>query len=35
MPLVGFVSPGDPMWQSTLQAMDDDLVSASLVSLDT
>jgi GH15 family glucan-1,4-alpha-glucosidase len=31
MPLVGFVSPGDPMWQSTLRAMDDELVSDSLV----
>jgi GH15 family glucan-1,4-alpha-glucosidase len=31
MPLVGFVSPRDPMWQSTLRAMDDELVSDSLV----
>jgi GH15 family glucan-1,4-alpha-glucosidase len=31
MPLVGFVSPTDPMWQSTLRAMDGDLVSDSLV----
>ncbi len=31
MPLVGFISPGDPMWQSTLKAMDDELVSDSLV----
>src|SRR3954470_9504095 len=31
MPLVGFVSSRDPMWQSTLQAMDDELVSDSLV----
>jgi GH15 family glucan-1,4-alpha-glucosidase len=31
MPLVGFVSPLDPMWQSTLEAMDGELVSDSLV----
>jgi GH15 family glucan-1,4-alpha-glucosidase len=31
LPLVGFVSPEDPMWQSTLRAMDDELVSDSLV----
>jgi GH15 family glucan-1,4-alpha-glucosidase len=31
MPLVGFVSPSDPMWQSTLRAMDKELVSDSLV----
>jgi GH15 family glucan-1,4-alpha-glucosidase len=31
MPLVGFVAPTDPMWQSTLRAMDDELVSDSLV----
>jgi pentatricopeptide repeat protein len=31
MPLVGFVSPEDPMWQSTLRAMDGELVSDSLV----
>src|SRR5206468_11435796 len=31
MPLVGFVSPRDPMWQSTLDAMDTELVSDSLV----
>jgi GH15 family glucan-1,4-alpha-glucosidase len=31
MPLVGFVSPLDPMWQSTLRAMDGELVSDSLV----
>jgi GH15 family glucan-1,4-alpha-glucosidase len=31
MPLVGFVSPQDPMWLSTLDAMDDELVSDSLV----
>jgi len=31
MPLVGFVSPEDPMWRSTLRAMDDELVSDSLV----
>jgi GH15 family glucan-1,4-alpha-glucosidase len=31
MPLVGFVSPRDPMWESTLAAMDDELVSDSLV----
>jgi GH15 family glucan-1,4-alpha-glucosidase len=31
MPLVGFVAPTDPMWQSTLRAMDSELVSASLV----
>jgi GH15 family glucan-1,4-alpha-glucosidase len=31
MPLVGFVSPMDPMWLSTLDAMDEELVSDSLV----
>jgi GH15 family glucan-1,4-alpha-glucosidase len=31
MPLVGFISPQDPMWQSTLRAMDEELVSDSLV----
>ena len=31
MPLVGFVSPTDPMWQSTLDAIDRELVSDSLV----
>jgi GH15 family glucan-1,4-alpha-glucosidase len=31
MPLVGFVSPMDPMWLSTLRAMDQELVSDSLV----
>ena len=31
MPLQGFVSPQDPMWLSTLRAMDKELVSDSLV----
>ena len=31
MPLVGFISPMDPMWQSTLNEMDKELVSDSLV----
>jgi GH15 family glucan-1,4-alpha-glucosidase len=31
MPLVGFVSPNDPRWLSTLRAMDAELVSDSLV----
>jgi len=31
MPLVGFIAPQDPRWQSTLRAMDDELVSDSLV----
>jgi len=31
MPLVGFVVPSDPMWLSTLDAMDHELVSDSLV----
>jgi GH15 family glucan-1,4-alpha-glucosidase len=31
MPLVGFVAPRDPMWLSTLEAMDHELVSDSLV----
>jgi pentatricopeptide repeat protein len=31
MPLVGFVSPSDPRWQSTLSAIDGELVSDSLV----
>jgi GH15 family glucan-1,4-alpha-glucosidase len=31
MPLVGFISPRDPMWESTLRAMDDELVTDSLV----
>jgi GH15 family glucan-1,4-alpha-glucosidase len=31
LPLVGFVAPDDPLWTSTLRAMDEDLVSDSLV----
>jgi GH15 family glucan-1,4-alpha-glucosidase len=31
MPLVGFVAPEDPLWTSTLRAMDEELVSDSLV----
>ena len=31
MPLEGFIAPDDPMWLSTLQAMDRELVSDSLV----
>ena len=31
MPSLGFLSPTDPMWQSTLQAVDRELVSDSLV----
>ncbi|QMU69510.1 glycoside hydrolase family 15 protein [Streptacidiphilus sp. P02-A3a] len=31
MPLVGFISPKDPAWLSTLDAMDQELVSDSLV----
>jgi len=31
MPLVGFIAPTDPRWQSTLRAMDHELVSDSLV----
>ncbi|MGE5135131.1 MAG: glycoside hydrolase family 15 protein [Gemmatimonadota bacterium] len=31
MPLMGFVSPTDPMWLSTLESMDRELVSDSLV----
>ena len=31
MPSVGFVTPTDPLWQSTLRAMDEELVSDSLV----
>ncbi|WP_024368290.1 glycoside hydrolase family 15 protein [Arthrobacter sp. TB 26] len=31
MPQVGFVAPDDPMWHSTLRAMDSELVSDSLV----
>jgi GH15 family glucan-1,4-alpha-glucosidase len=31
MPLVDFIAPSDPRWQSTLRAMDDELVSDSLV----
>jgi len=31
MPLVGFIAPSDPMWQSTLRAMDAELVQDSLV----
>ena len=31
MPLEGFVAPQDPMWLSTLRAMDKELVSDSLV----
>jgi len=31
MPLVGFIRPSDPLWQSTLREMDTELVSDSLV----
>jgi GH15 family glucan-1,4-alpha-glucosidase len=31
MPTVGFLPPNDPMWRSTLRAMDEELVSDSLV----
>ena len=31
MPLEGFIAPRDPLWLSTLQAMDQELVSDSLV----
>jgi GH15 family glucan-1,4-alpha-glucosidase len=31
MPLVGFIAPRDPRWVSTLRAMDEELVSDSLV----
>ncbi|WP_323188217.1 hypothetical protein [Streptomyces sp. NBC_00249] len=31
MPLVGFIAPKDPRWLSTLDAMDAELVSDSLV----
>ncbi len=31
MPAVGFVTPTDPLWRSTLQAIEEDLVSDSLV----
>jgi GH15 family glucan-1,4-alpha-glucosidase len=31
MPAVGFVTPNDPLWRSTLQAIEEDLVSDSLV----
>ncbi|MCX5395041.1 glycoside hydrolase family 15 protein [Streptomyces sp. NBC_00094] len=31
MSTVGFITPGDPLWQSTLDAMDRELVSDSLV----
>ncbi|MGC5311786.1 glycoside hydrolase family 15 protein [Micromonospora zamorensis] len=31
MPGVGFIAPDDPMWRSTLRAMDDELVFDSLV----
>jgi GH15 family glucan-1,4-alpha-glucosidase len=31
MSLLGFISPGDPMWSSTLEAMDGELVADSLV----
>lgn len=31
MPTVGFITPGDPMWKSTLDAMERELVSDSLV----
>ena len=31
MPLEGFISPTDPMWLATLEAMDSELVSDSLV----
>ena len=31
MPTVGFITPNDPMWTSTLRAMDEELVTDSLV----
>jgi GH15 family glucan-1,4-alpha-glucosidase len=31
MPTVGFITPTDPMWTSTLRAMEDELVTDSLV----
>ncbi|MCW3842789.1 glycoside hydrolase family 15 protein, partial [Micromonospora yasonensis] len=31
MPAVGFVTPSDPLWRSTLEAIEEDLVSDSLV----
>jgi GH15 family glucan-1,4-alpha-glucosidase len=31
MPALGFITPTDPMWQGTLRAIDNDLVSDSLV----
>ncbi|WP_328470682.1 glycoside hydrolase family 15 protein [Actinoplanes sp. NBC_00393] len=31
MPTVGFITPGDPMWTSTLRAMESELVTDSLV----
>jgi GH15 family glucan-1,4-alpha-glucosidase len=31
MPTVGFITPDDPMWTATLRAMDDELVTDSLV----
>ncbi|MFI1993036.1 glycoside hydrolase family 15 protein [Actinoplanes sp. NPDC020271] len=31
MPVVGFITPSDPMWTSTLKAMDAELVTDSLV----
>jgi GH15 family glucan-1,4-alpha-glucosidase len=31
MPQVGFIAPTDPMWQSTMRAVDEELVSDSLV----
>jgi GH15 family glucan-1,4-alpha-glucosidase len=31
MPALGFVTPADPLWQGTLRAIDNDLVSDSLV----
>jgi GH15 family glucan-1,4-alpha-glucosidase len=31
MPTVGFITPNDPMWVSTLRAMDAELVTDSLV----
>jgi GH15 family glucan-1,4-alpha-glucosidase len=31
MPLMGFVAPSDPMWLSTLRAMNEELVSGSFV----
>jgi len=31
MPITGFVTPNDPMWLSTLDAIEQELVSDSLV----